>query len=225
MIKLANLLFIKEMALSTSSEADKFAKEFAAFPTYSQIRDHISANYKRIGAGTARIVYDLGNYVVKLAANKHHSRQNENEIIEKQDCLDDKFFTKIYAYDKNEYNWIIAEKVKSFRNDEEIKKLIIEKLEGSDWLDTEVDLYDGDSNVVIGTGTKRDLSPDDFFDSFGRYLQYMFEEEEYEKLKRNPWLDELMEEVEKCRINPLDFHAKNWGMRDNGDLVVLDYGF
>ncbi len=68
-------------------------------------------NYKLIGSGSCRIVYDLGNgYVVKVAKDVRGILQNETEHSTYQSCKSD-FFAEILAVSEN-HRYLIMAKAK-----------------------------------------------------------------------------------------------------------------
>ncbi|AEY66370.1 hypothetical protein [Clostridium sp. BNL1100] len=68
-------------------------------------------NYKRIGSGSCRNVYDLGNgYVVKVAKDVRGILQNETEYSTYRSCKSD-FFAEIAAASEN-HRYLIMVKAK-----------------------------------------------------------------------------------------------------------------
>lgn len=175
---------------------------------------------KEIGAGSFKVVYDLGSYVLKVSEEETDEIKNEIRI---KSCGGDKFLTKIYAYDEIGYAWLVSEKVRalsSIRDTASFIDYLKAELDGSDFLNIEqwVEGYDGEEEKV----TNYELEGEKFLYTF---LDYLKSQKTYPTGKYSPWLKSLMSLIKRCDINPGDLVVRNWGRRLNGDFVILDYGF
>jgi len=217
-MKLYPIIF--EMALTSNSEAKRFGDlirqemdQYKGLELRIQIlrlRTFLGENgFIRLGSeGTGRVVYGISgtDFVIKVAKNLNGLiggvAQNRTEVKLKSECLTDKYFTKIYDYDEEQYLWIIAEKVQAGLSEEQLLDLLVKSLEGSD-----PEFLDNIRN-----------SPDPFFkisDVLSGGTDVVL----------NSWGQGLSDELNKCSTNADDFHEENWGLRNDGSLVVLDYGF
>lgn len=210
--------FIFEMALS------KLPKELTEIVTKLRTMsvDEIKEMFagKEIGAGSFKVVYDLGSYVLKVSEEETDEIKNEIRI---KSCGGDKFLTKIYAYDEIGYAWLVSEKVRalsSIRDTASFIDYLKAELDGSDFLNIEqwVEGYDGEEEKV----TNYELEGEKFLYTF---LDYLKSQKTYPTGKYSPWLKSLMSLIKRCDINPGDLVVRNWGRRLNGDFVILDYGF
>jgi hypothetical protein len=205
--KLGNILFVSEMALSSNVAATKLAEELRQLKTKDAIVDFlINNNFRKFGTGAFRTTYDVGNNIL-LKLDRRDGTANKTELENKQ-CLSDKFFTKIYAYDEVGYMWLLVEKVQKFTSDEQAKSLLLEKLKGAD------------QDIISTIQLQEDAG--DSFEYISTILGNMAYEHDPD-IKTNRWMRELIVEIKKCGIDTSDFHIGNWGYRDNGDLVILDY--
>jgi hypothetical protein len=143
--------------------------------------------------------------------------ENENEVRIKT-CGDDTYLTKIFAYDKEGYKWLITEKVQPMGSKETFVEILKPKLAGSGFMEDLGSMYDD----YYGDVKIKDLGPAKFILFFVRLL----ESPPTAVKKPNPWLKGLMQVIKKCKINPSDLHFRNWGYRrDTDQLVILDYGY
>ena len=106
----------------------------------------IICNLPIVGEGNNRIVYDLGNKVLKVAKSAIASmyNQNENELWNYLEEKSEKIkFNRVYEIDKNGY-WYIAEKVQT--GGDAMNKV----LDIISWLDYSDNAgYDSDGKLTI----------------------------------------------------------------------------
>lgn len=89
---------------------------------FEEIKSNIrKGNFRLIGSGTGRNVYDLGNgYVVKIAKNKRGFIQNESEI--RIATIDHSHvFAKVLS-SSDEYDYLIMEKAERINSISEVWK-------------------------------------------------------------------------------------------------------
>ena len=90
--------------------------------SYSGKVKYLNNNLRRLGSGSGRIAYDLGDdKVIKLAKNIKGVAQNEVEIGVGVYADDYSLFTKIYDHSDDNI-WIVAEKAKKV-SEKRIKEL------------------------------------------------------------------------------------------------------
>ena len=212
--------FIFEMAISKTPTT---LKEFVALlksKNVQEIKKFLAG--KEINAGSNKVVYDIGsNFIFKFSEDFTNEIQKEVKI---KKCADSKFLTKIFAYDKKDFHWIITEKVVPIdrKNIQEFVNKVKENLKGSDFLKSKFWYpFMGSDKEEMSVD---ELDPEFFEDAF---VQYLSNAHEYTPLadKMSPWLTGLFSVIKTCKINPKDLWARNWGFRSNGDLVILDYGY
>jgi len=197
-------------------------KEFVGLinlKSVDEIKKFLSGS--EINAGSNRVIYSVGSdFIFKFSEDD--TREIEKEIKIKK-CADSKYLTKIFAYDKKSFHWIITEKVTPFNRKtmDLFAQKVKENLKGSDFLNSKFwyPFMGSDSDAVI----VNELDPEFFEDAFVRYLLNAYEYNFSEKM--SPWLTGLFSVIKTCKINPEDLWARNWGIRSNGDLVILDYGY
>lgn len=188
-------------------------EEFRALKGYVAW-EYVDFRCKMLGSGIGREVFDtkLG-YVIKMA--KQHEpgmhqttggkRQNRREAgIGK--CDPTAPVPKVYAY-AADFSWIAVEKVKPVpwtQIDAGVRRLTKSKLHRALDLDGVIELL----NIVRRPGS---VARED--------------RKDYVKLcDTSPWFASLVDLVKNCKLDPDDFHNGNWGMTDDGRLVLLDPG-
>lgn len=212
--------------IDTSNQlANEFAAKLNGFETHSQVVN-FTKTLKYLGYGRYRDVFDLENgLALKVAADKYEITENRNEIDAKA-CLADEYFTKLYAYDDNNFWWLIVEKI-STENTGAIRSAIMKNLEGSEVLSRNYN-----SDLLPEKIYLKDLPMDKFFVNLARHLAFLASDQEQEEdekprseVVRSPWLKGLVEQLKQCGVAPHDLHQENWGLRSDGSPVILDYGF
>jgi hypothetical protein len=175
---------------------DDFIKE----KTFSKLMKDLGLTF--IGASN-REVYGNGELVVKHAFTNYGVRQNRKEVYLKEDCVNDEYFTKLYEFDEH-FRWIIAERVSDGLSDKELHERLL-------------DLIEGCSDDFVRSMYA--LPPNEAIEYFQETIQFPGE------VEFNLWVKGLSDEVIGCELITSDFGSANWGVRKNGDLVILDYGF
>lgn len=189
--------------------------------TVDEIKDMFES--KIIGAGSYKTVYDLGNnFILKVSEYPEDTTEIKKEIEIKK-CAGSKYLTKILAYDKKAFHWLITEKVKtvSYNNLDFFVETIKKLLKGSDFLQksiwTSVRYSNEEEKVNIS-----ELQGETFIQEFAYYLH----EAQNEKDIRSRWLQGLIDVIKTCGIDPRDLYHRNWGIRpQTNEPVILDYGF
>ena len=199
---------------------ERISSELKQMESLEEIQAYAQERFKLIGKGGYRNVYDLGSAVLKVTRWLKNSyfenhKNTENKIeIDARDCLPDEFFPKIYAFDGKNYYWLIAEKVHSGSGplfEKEMQKAILSKVDLSSF------------------GLSLAKKPEEFFDGLSDLMSDDIPKAW--KIKRkaievsNRWFKELLGALKKCGVASQDLHASNWGLRMNGEPVILDFGF
>lgn len=199
---------------------ERISSELKQMESLEEIQAYAQERFKLIGKGGYRNVYDLGSAVLKVTRWLKNSyfenhKNTENKIeIDARDCLPDEFFPKIYAFDDKNYYWLIAEKVHSGSGplfEKEMQKAILSKVDLSSF------------------GLSLAKKPEEFFDGLSDLMSDDIPKAW--KIKRkaievsNRWFKELLGALKKCGVASQDLHASNWGLRMNGEPVILDFGF
>lgn len=109
-----NLLEINDKAMRNPTEVNFSKEELKLFGNVPEILGNIG-NIKPIGSGGFRNVYDLGNYVLKIANNynsiKDAIKQNKDEADSSLHRMFPDLTLKTFKH-APDYSWIIQEKAK-----------------------------------------------------------------------------------------------------------------
>jgi len=178
-----------------------------------------------LGSGSARSVYALSTgKVLKIARNKKNGlKQNQYEVeFFKKLQGNINLVAKIYEYDP-EYKWIIAEPVRAFQNEAQMKKetggLNSDVL---DWFyfrfSEEPEVYSGKTWPEVKQIVFDRLSRSDFASNKSRL-------EVLKKINSVGW--ELLEKFFILHHMGLVDIARedHWGVASDRRLVVIDYGY
>lgn len=208
-----------EMALSKDSKADMVADSLRSYieklrktsniteiEVHRKFADYCSRQYVLIGKGAFRSVYEIDDNIALKVIRQFGTDDNMQEVEHKK-CLDDEYFTKIYAFDNKEYYWLICERVKQAKV-ENIITILKDKLKGT--------LYQKKLESYIS-------DPRRYLDEFISLCKQIIEGKS--ENFTDPWLIGFIENLKRCKHHAIDFNMNNWGIRPNGDLVVLDYAF
>lgn len=175
---------------------------------YEKRLEWLKNHYKFLGAGVSRRVFDFDeNKVIKLS--DIHNDQNVNEIKVFQ-CFGTQYTLKIYK-SAPDHTWIIVEKVKPFKNDEEM----IAKFQDSCGITPEK--WDSFKKEM---GLTRDafillflLREDMRVKNLGKYIK-----------KTSSWFSGLVKIVRSCKVSPNDLYDDNLGIASDGRFVIVDAG-
>jgi hypothetical protein len=216
-MKLKTIIF--EMALSKPDDFIRKIVKTLSGLSVDEIKEKFAG--KEIGSGSFKVVYDLGGkYVLKVSEEETSEIKQEIDV---KTCASNKFLTKIFAYDTENYTWIITEKVTSLKpkDTEWFVSQLKDLLEGSSFMDTEQWIMHSFSSEEEKF-ENRELEGELFVASF---LEYLIAQKRTLTGVKSPWLKTLVSTIRKCDINPGDLYIKNWGKRLDGSLVILDYGY
>lgn len=206
---LYNILF---EGLSSNKNASILGRILASINTLEGIHDYCKKNFTFIGHGNSRAVYNTGfGFVVKVSRRHGVINQNKIELERKRDCLDDRFFAKIYSYDKVNFWWLISEYAEAFTDERAFIGVLVKKLQGTD-----EEIVRAISDNLNGSQTFSNILSDAIYTIlYGGTPEF----------EVNQWLKDFMKSLTDCKVDPHDFHEENWGVRQNGDLILIDYGF
>ena len=167
-----------------------------------EITEYLRATLKRLGAGASRVAYAVDEkHILKLAQYESAASENQNEVRHIK-CLGSSYAPIVYDYDRENYYWILQERLQPMGGEE-----LFDKIEG-----------------LIGHRFKGWMELKDFFAGIGSgYTDNRLLDE---LTAKSPWLKALADEIEGCAVGHHDFHDDNWGVRPaTGELVLLDLGF
>lgn len=169
-----------------------------AFVTYAE------KHLEKLGEGSSRKVFLLGSQkVLKVATNAFGTRQNREEVMTSQDPKTHSIIAKVREYDKNGYVWLVADLVKEFQTEKELKQ-------------------------ELGINT-RSYFADLIEDIFGNakidklMLDYSIDKNN-EKLKE--FIITLQNLINSYKMKQGDLErSDHFGMSRDSLVVLLDYGF
>jgi hypothetical protein len=165
----------------------------------------ILGGLRLLGTGAGREVYDLGDgTVAKLAINNNGLQQNEAEASRGGCASEDAPIVKVLRAD-DAFNWIQCTKV--------------EPIEGK--------ALDRAVKAVVGLADCEELGY-----AIDAGLGTFPDDEDLAKLvpvhqrlyASNDWYRALFDACKACGIDPAELHGGNWGLDEDGDLVLLDAG-
>ena len=171
-----------------------------------------------LGAGGFRFVYDLGDFVLKIANDKYspyvarkvnESEANQQMYLEFQDIL-----VKTYKH-APDYTWIIQDKVEPITSQDQFSQLVGQE---DDWSRFKIAQI---INKIMGHRKYIKNLQKEFRETGKRsYLDSALEEEkEFPK-----FFIRLAELVKKYGTSTKDLKRSNFGVTKQGKLVLLDVG-
>lgn len=169
-------------------------------------------------SGTTRKVFVFDNVVVKIAPSINGAFNNKKEV-NNATCLGD-LAPKIIDYDKENYFWLVMEKVE---NDLDKVKILAMKLFPNL---IKFDLFSEPFDV-------NNDHQSDYGDDFGvqKISHSIDKDSAYQRLiagaseEGKRWLDSFKDGVEKCKFDTYDLADFNWGIGlKTGRLIPLDLG-
>jgi hypothetical protein len=157
--------------------------------------------------GASRSVWSFDeNKIIKTVNYQDDAHQNKLEI-ENSKCLGEKFSPIVFDYDKENFYWIISEKVTPGYDE-----LIFNKV-----------------NEKLGIRFDNWMTFKNFFDLSVRRTKPLynqqFEEFFVSSYKNSKWFKSLIDGLRSCKVASWDFHPNNWGIRPStSELVLIDLG-
>lgn len=173
-----------------------------AFKTAPDPEGYLKSHAVELGSGVGRTVYDIdGQSVIKWARNRNGMQQNKRESMITKCAAPEAPIVAVRQAASN-FAWIIVNKVEHVTGASLNKAILANTgLKNVDEL-----IY------VVEAGSKND---EDWADAIPIH----------KKLYRtNEWYKALFDTVVSCKLIPTELHADNWGLDENGDLVLIDPG-
>lgn len=170
-----------------------------------EIKQKYSLN--EINRGENKVIYYTftpGKFLLKVSNN---SREIEKEINVYECSGYSSLLTKIYGFDRDNYNWMITEQIQTLSKDK-FEMLL--------------------SSILNNTNVLKELSITARTEnsSLEREFVKILKDKETRNTKiDSKWLVSILELVDLCGLESGDLYHDNWGTRNGSDLVILDYGF
>lgn len=172
------------------------------FKASTDPEEYLDFHAKVLGAGVGRTVYDLGDgTVIKWARNKNGQRQNKREANVTQCAAPGAPVVPVQSSAPN-YAWVIVPKIEHVTGSKLDRAIKVT----TGLKDTEELIY------VIEAGSRND---EDWADAVPTHRKLY---------RTNDWYRALFDTVVACKLIPTELHADNWGLDENGDLVLIDPG-
>jgi hypothetical protein len=187
------------------SVGGKFSLEYLhGLNDLESVIQYVRSTLKRLGSGSFRDTWIVdGNRILKVIRRKENREQNSNEV-KHATCLGSHYAPNILDYDKENFYWILEERLNPIGGEAlfgKLQELIGYKFSG--W--QELKFF-----FVYGS-TSLHNDPSSLV---------------YKLYNKSEWLKGLFDELEGCKVDTSDFHDENWGVRPStGELVLLDLGF
>lgn len=205
----------KNIAKKTARPQTKKEQEAMAWTgrTHAEIA-YTKLYLKELGAGSSRIVFDLGdNKVLKIAKNDGGIDQNNTETQIWEASKGSSALARIYDYDKEEGKWIVAERLKMLSDEEFLSLTGVHPNIFSFVLDNYV-AGDGKDSVVLSL--ENDYHPQENTKSLQNFL-------------KNPKAQVFMENVAKLidifGLDQGDIIPFHFGLSTDSHVKLYDYGF
>jgi hypothetical protein len=154
---------------------------------------------KRLGEGSSRVAFSLSpDWVLKIT---YGSPKQTRQEIHAASCAKahPKFYAQIVDADMENSAWAVLEKL------EQPGKVAFER-----WLAQST----GVGELLVQFGLEGS-APSTIFEVPPQELLHV----------KQPWFQEFAKAVEDCGTKTWDLDYQNWGMRKDGNWVILDYGF
>jgi hypothetical protein len=171
--------------------------------------EYLDFHAKTVGAGVGRTAYDVGDgSVIKWAINKGGVKANKREAMMVK-CASPGAPVVPVRDAAPGHAWILVDKV---------QHILGKKLDRATKMVTGLASME-DLMYAIADGIER------FDPKQGTSPDYSDQSEVHQRLyKTNEWYRALFDTVKACKLNPYELHGDNWGLDENGDLVLLDAG-
>lgn len=191
------------------------AFDWASFERLSgdEAREYLASNAAELGAGVGRTAYDVGDgTVVKWARNGNGVKANRREA-KLSSCAAPGAPVVSVSRVGHGFAWIACTRVEHVTGGE-----LNKAVKATVGLSDNQDLID-----AIQAGYEDKRSPDEASKQWP---------EDWVRLvplhrrlyQTNEWYRTLFDTVVGCRMNPYELHGDNWGLDEDGDLVLLDAG-
>jgi len=172
------------------------------FDGLAEVRDWARGRYPVIKCGSYRCVYDLGDGRALKVARSHEGAEHNLAEAKNFPCLGE-YAPTVFDWDRERGFWLVVERMRPVTADE-FPALLAEQ-----------------------SGLDADLIPDG--NSFNEYLLFALRGynhallvDENRRFRANPWARALLDRLRHCDVSADDLLPKNWGVADDGRLVILD---
>lgn len=200
-------------------EQEKFdIKKLKSIQNHQELKMYIERTLGRAFAGgDFRHAWDLGNgKILKMIIDPAKNYQNRNEVRNTR-CLGTSYAPKIFAFDKDNFFWIISEKVQLV--DEWTFYDLFSDFVGISFTNEgNIDNFVEYCVAKLKNQTSREKELEEDNPEFNQYFKEFYGE--------NEWLTGLLNHLKTCNVTSSDFHTDNWGLREEtGELLLIDLGF
>lgn len=180
----------------------------------------------KIGEGADREVYAVGNeFVVKIGSGMYDDGVREQNRTEARlaGCLGSQYFPKMYDYDREDFLWLLAERVEMLPDGEYDAPFVGEFLRASG--------LTMDDMRKVPTIAKAEREAIRYGTAAGFYWLSQFfgmliASPPQSIARKSRWLRELRRTLTRCKVRSVgDVETEhNWGLGNDGRLVILDSG-
>lgn len=184
---------------------------------------NIFGEEKYLGSGQNRATFEYeNNKIIKIALFQSKGNNSNKTEWENSQCLKNEnlCFVNYYDVDKINYEWLIGEKVKPIKTEEELMHYAIKLIPEIKILSLELNTSEFHifrllltvGNLIINNIPLKE------------HIKKRYEKTINLLLQNNIWFKQLFEGVKKCFIDIHDIHEENFGLREKDNtLVFLDY--
>lgn len=193
----------------------KFSLEvFRDLTDHATIEDYLMTWDTHFREGSGRIVFDVGeSYVIKLARQYTNGVKENKREAGISSCAPPGAPVVQVIDAAPDYLWIACTKVEPITG-AALNQAVKATVGLADHQDL-MDVIDAGVMVKRYPNEKDKNFPEDWVELVPKH----------EKLHRtNEWYRALFDTVVGCRLMPGELHEGNWGLDENGDLVLLDAG-
>lgn len=207
-----NLVILDVGGMSDRLEENKIAKlkreelngGIPEFAELFELKQWAKENLEKIGEGTSRAVYSLEDgSIIKIPHDIKFLKAQKEEIHDLK-CLGPEY--AIQAIDHHpKFFWVKYPLVNQVTV-KEFEKILNGK------------------GIWIKYNPKSKLMTFDV--EFVDQISYLINSNKTDppELAENKWFVELCNRLKNCKINPVDLVATNWGINNQGELVIIDVG-
>jgi hypothetical protein len=170
-------------------------------------------NFKKIGNGESRIVFDIGDNKVLKLSKTNFNTQNAREIA-LFSCVQSEFLPKIYEF-AEDYSWLISEKAELFKNYKELFNIFKIKtgISNKKWNEFKLQFKKNNNENIINDATM-------FLDLL---MNVKFTKKLFDHLRNTSnWFEKLIILLKKCKIKINDFRLNNIGKTIDGAFVFIN---
>ena len=171
--------------------------------------------FKPIGEGSGRVVYGIDDQkVIKIAKTPAAFKYNENEfkLFNCNKQLGAKYLARVFEKGEDS-SWVTMEKVTPVKGQQELNQRLNQLVgKGADGQD----VFSDDINIGPMIERARGSNPNQKSILIKKFNEIN---------KPSTWFSDLYKLLVGCKISAHDLRPDNWGVRNSGELVILDFGF